>query len=143
MTDSNPEFRLAIQELVALRAELSKAEQSNISKATGEGVEYIAKYRDFKYHETLFELMAKQYELARLDEAREGVVIQVVDPAVVPERKSKPKKALIAMLIALASGLTLLLFVLIRHSLFGAKHDPALSGKVARIRASLKRLRPS
>ena len=65
MTDSNPAFRVAVQELAALRTELLKAEQSNTSKAVGDGAEYIAKFRDFKYHETLFELMAKQYELAR------------------------------------------------------------------------------
>ena len=54
------------------------------------------KYRDFKYNETLFELFAKQYEMAHVDESREGAVIQVLDVAQPPERKSKPKKALIA-----------------------------------------------
>jgi len=137
MTDSNPEFRLAIQELVALRAELSKAEQSNTSKATGEGVEYIAKYRDFKYHETLFELMAKQYELARLDEAREGAVIQVVDAAQPPERKSKPKKALIAVLTTLAVFFATVLFVFVRQAFRNMAGQSKSAEKLWRLRRLL------
>jgi uncharacterized protein involved in exopolysaccharide biosynthesis len=59
------------------------------------GMEYFRKLRDVKYNETLYELLAKQYEMAKLDEARDAVVIQVIDKAVVPERKAKPKKAAI------------------------------------------------
>jgi tyrosine-protein kinase Etk/Wzc len=140
MTDSNPEFRLAIHELGALRAELSKAEQSNTSKATGAGGEYIAKYRDFKYHETLFELMARQYELARLDEAREGAVIQVVDAALPPERKSKPKKGQIAVLSTIAVFFLTLLAVFVLHAVRKAAGNPATAGKLDRVR-QLMRLR--
>jgi uncharacterized protein involved in exopolysaccharide biosynthesis len=59
------------------------------------GMEYLRKLRDVKYNETLYTLLAKQYELARLDEARDAVVIQVIDKAVQPERKVKPKRAII------------------------------------------------
>jgi tyrosine-protein kinase Etk/Wzc len=138
MTDSNPEFRLAIQELAALRSELSKAEKSNTSKATGEGVEYIAKYRDFKYHETLFELMAKQFELARLDEAREGAVIQVVDQAQAPERKSKPRNALITVLCALAAFFVVVVFVLLRQVLRNMAGEPESAERLGRLRRLLQ-----
>jgi uncharacterized protein involved in exopolysaccharide biosynthesis len=138
MTDAHPEYRLAIQELFALRTELSKAEQSNPVKAVGNGVEYIAKYRDFKYHETLFELMAKQYELARLDEAREGAVIQVVDAAQPPERKSKPKKAQIAVITTLAMFLLTLLAVFGRHALRNVATNPESAGKLDRLRQLLR-----
>ena len=133
MTDSNPEFRLAMQELGALRTELSKAEQGNTSKAAGDGAEYIAKYRDFKYHETLFELMAKQYELARLDEAREGAVIQVVDAAQPPERKSKPRRAFIAGLSALAVFFATMLVVFVRKTLENASAAPESAAKLGRL----------
>jgi len=137
MTDSNADLRVALQELGALRNELSKAEQSNTTKAAGEGAEYIARYRDFKYHETLFELMAKQYELARLDEAREGTVIQVVDAAQPPERKSKPKKALIAMLTTLAVFFMMVLAVFIRQGLRNAANEPESAEKIGRLRRSM------
>ena len=137
MTDANPEFRLGIQELAALRTELSKVEQSSPVKAAGNGAEYIAKYRDFKYHETLFELMAKQYELARLDEAREGAVIQVVDAAQPPERKSKPKKALTAVVTTLAVFFMTLLLVFVRRGFQNMARQPESAEKLGRLRRLL------
>ena len=137
MTDSNPELRVGLQELIALRAELAKAEQSNTGAAAGEGAEYVAKFRDFKYHETLFELMAKQYELARLDEAREGTVIQIVDAAQPPERKSKPKKAQNAILTTLAVLLAMLVFVFARHALRKTENEPESAAKLAHLRRLL------
>jgi uncharacterized protein involved in exopolysaccharide biosynthesis len=138
MTDANPEFRLAVRELVALRDELSKAEQSSPVKALDNGAEYITKYRDFKYHETLFELMAKQYELARLDEAREGAVIQVVDTAQPPERKSKPKKTQIVVLTSVVVLILTLLLVFVRQALRDASSDPGTASKLGRLRQLLR-----
>lgn len=103
VTDDNPELRQAYLELSALRAQLSAAGEG--SQDTDGRPKYTEKFRAFKYQETLFELMAKQYELARLDEAREGNLIQVLDVATVPERKSKPKKAEISVLATLFAAL--------------------------------------
>ena len=58
--------------------------------------DYISKYREFKYQETLFELFAKQFEMAKVDESREGATIQVIDKAELPELKTKPQKSLIS-----------------------------------------------
>ena len=137
MTESHPEFKVAIQELSALRAELLKAEQSNPSKVAGDGADYIAKFRDFKYNETLFELMTRQYELARLDEAREGAVIQVLDTAVPPERKSGPNRALITALAALITFFAAAIVVLVRRSFINMSSDPRLGIKLSRLRNSL------
>jgi uncharacterized protein involved in exopolysaccharide biosynthesis len=134
MADANPEYRQAQQELSALRVQLAKAAESDTLKADGNGAEYIAKYRDFKYQETLFELMVKQFEMARLDEAREGAVIQVIDPALPPERKSKPKRALIAVLTTVAAFLLVLSAVFIRQALRNAAADPETAGKLAQLR---------
>ncbi|WP_374316798.1 Wzz/FepE/Etk N-terminal domain-containing protein [Aquabacterium sp.] len=113
LTDQSPELRAAQANLGALRSQLSKAEAANNAAADDD---YIAKYRDFKYQETLFEMFAKQFELAKLDEAKEGALIQVVDEAQPPERKSKPMKALIAVLATLISGFFLLIYVFIKES---------------------------
>jgi tyrosine-protein kinase Etk/Wzc len=129
MTDSNPEYRVALGELAALRTELAKVEQSNTTKAGGEGTEYITRFRDFKYHETLFELMAKQFELARLDEAREGAIVQVVDAAKPPEKKSKPKRGQIAVLTLICALLLFTLFVLARHALRRTLANPHVAAK--------------
>jgi uncharacterized protein involved in exopolysaccharide biosynthesis len=95
LTDNAPEVLAQKTTLDALRAQLAALEHNN-SQASG-GADYLTKYREFKYQETLFELLAKQYELARVDESREGALIQVIDPATVPERKSKPKRGYIAL----------------------------------------------
>lgn len=113
-TDDNPNLVLAKQELAALQAQLARVAGSqsdagsdiNLSKGrvTGSGMEYLRRYRDLKYQETVFELLAKEYEVAKLDEAREGSIIQVVDAAVPPDTKSSPHRTLIVL------GATILAF---------------------------------
>jgi len=99
LVDTAPEVRQQVAQLAALRAHLDQLEATAQSDASGP--DYISKYREFKYQETLFDLMAKQYALARVDESREGALIQVVDPALPAELKSKPKRSLIALSAAL------------------------------------------
>lgn len=137
LTDSAPEFRRAQSELAALRAQLARTEKG--VKISDGGSDYVAKYRDFKYYETLFELMAKQYEIARIDESREGAVIQVVDTALPPERKSKPKKALITVITTLATGFFLLIFILIRQVIRCSKQNPEAAHKIDNIKSALLR----
>ncbi len=136
LTDSAPEFRQAQTELAALRTQLSRAEKEEpaLVGQDSSASDYIAKFREFKYQETLFELFAKQYEVARIDESREGAIVQVVDTALPPERKSKPQKALIAVITTLATGFVLLLFVFIRHALRNAKQNPETAEKLATLR---------
>ena len=130
LTQSAPDFKQAQTELSAMRAQLTQAERADPAAQAGES-DYVTKFREFKYYETLFELFAKQYEMARIDESREGAVIQVVDVAVPPELKAKPKKALMAMLTTLATGFALLLFVFIRQALRGAAQSPESAQKLA------------
>jgi uncharacterized protein involved in exopolysaccharide biosynthesis len=141
LAETAPDFKQAMNELANLRAQLAKQEKDSPSsgaKATTEG-DYISKYREFKYHETLFELFAKQFELAKVDEAREGAVIQVLDTAQAPERKAKPKKAMIAIIATLVSGFALLLFVFVRQALSNAGQDSESAKKMAQLKSSWRR----
>jgi tyrosine-protein kinase Etk/Wzc len=141
LAESAPDFKQALNELANLRAQLGKQEKdapSTGGKTTTDG-DYIAKYREFKYHETLFELFSKQFELAKVDEAREGAVIQILDPAQPSERKSKPKEALIAIIATLAAGFGLLLFVFIRQAIRISSQDSESAKKLISIQASLRR----
>ena len=113
LADDTPEVRQQKTALAALRDQLARAEQAT---DTSGGPDYIGKYREFKYQETLFELYARQFELARVDESREGALIQVVDPATLPEKKSKPKRASIALGTMLGAALLLSAWVLLRQS---------------------------
>lgn len=111
LSDSTPEVKAELATLGALRAQLARAEQGN-DAASGPG--YVGKYREFKYQETLFELFARQYELARVDESRDGTLIQVVDAATPPERKTGPKRGIIAIVATVAAFFAVLLFVVVR-----------------------------
>jgi uncharacterized protein involved in exopolysaccharide biosynthesis len=138
MTESNPDVTRAQQELAALRFQLSRSEQNDSQKPGSADAEYVAKFRDFKYQETLYELMARQTELAKLDEARDGAVIQVVDVALPPERKSKPRKAMIATVTTLVTFLLMLVVVFIKQALRNAQDDAVTSSKLAKLRAYLR-----
>lgn len=135
LNESAPDFKQAQTELSAMRGQLGRAEQSEPATG-GANSDYIAKFRDFKYYETLFEMFAKQYEMARIDESREGAVIQVLDAAQPPERQSKPNKVLIALMTTLAVGFALLLFIFIRQALRGAAQTPESAVKIGRLRRS-------
>lgn len=112
LTDSAPELRQGLLELAILKEQLIKAAKDDTTLNTGKLEDsYIERYRDYKYKETLYEMFSKQYELARVDEAREGAVIQVIDVAEIPEYKDKPKKALIAVFTTLITALILIIFV--------------------------------
>jgi capsule polysaccharide export protein KpsE/RkpR len=143
LADGAPEIKQAMVELNTLRLELRKAEKddpaSSVGTAAASADSYIERFRDYKYRETLYELFTKQYELARVDESREGAVIQVVDAAQPPERKSKPKKAQIAVIATLAAGFALLLFVFVRQALANASQDPESAAKLAGIRRAFRR----
>lgn len=115
LTEYAPAFKQAQAELVALHAAESRAAASS-QQVEGGGADYIARYRDMKYHEALFELFARQFELAKVDESREGALIQVLDIATAPNRKSKPKKMMIALIGTLGAGFFALIFVFVRET---------------------------
>jgi capsule polysaccharide export protein KpsE/RkpR len=137
LTENSPEFKQAMNELNSLKMQLVKAEKDE--PLHSDSSDYIAKYREFKYQETLFELFARQFELAKLDESREGAVIQVLDVAEPPERKAKPKKAQIAVIATLAAGIALILFVFIRKSIQSATKHKENQERINELRASWKK----
>jgi len=134
LTESSPDFKQALSELASLKSQLAKAEKEE--PASKDASDYVARYREFKYQETMFELFAKQFELAKVDESREGAVIQVLDVAEPPERKTKPNKARIAIIATLASGFALLLYVFVRSALKKASQDEETKLKLTALRGS-------
>lgn len=112
-TNKNPEVIRAQEELSGLQSQLGKLEKDQksndgdfmvaTSRIPGVGVEYVRSVRNVKYYETIFELLSKQFELAKIDEARDSNTLQVLDRAIPAERKSKPQRTLI-VLAGLISG---------------------------------------
>lgn len=104
LTEHAPEVAQARAMVSVLKQQLDTLEGQLSASELATGGDYISRYREFKYQESLFELFSKQFELARVDESREGGLIQVVDVAQLPERKSRPKRSYFA-LAGLALGL--------------------------------------
>jgi uncharacterized protein involved in exopolysaccharide biosynthesis len=100
-------------------------------------LEYIRKLRDVKYYETIFDILARQFEVAKLDEAKEGALIQVVDPAIVPDKRSFPKRGLIVIVAAFAGLLFGVLFSFLQVAWADTKNDPETAAKIERLRWSL------
>lgn len=105
-TDRNPQVELAESELASLRQQMAIQEQRNPSKKPFDiglgdiptaSLEYLTAEHELQYRQTLFDLLLKLYDSARLDEAKEAAVIQTVEPATEPDRRSSPKRALITL----------------------------------------------
>jgi tyrosine-protein kinase Etk/Wzc len=146
-TAQNPDVVRTEEELAGLRAQMGKLEHAQQARrgdvliATGSApsasLEYVRKLRDVKYYETVFEILARQYEIARLDESREAAIIQVFDSAVAPEKKSKPKRSIIVLLTAVASGFVCVFGVFIYEAVQRSTADPENAARVEALKHSL------
>jgi tyrosine-protein kinase Etk/Wzc len=146
-TDDNPELMIAKQQLAALKSQLSKLAGSEQDpnafvvpkgKVPEAGMEYIRKLRDLKYYETVYELLAKQFELAKLDEARQGAVVQVADFAVPPDKKSYPHRLVIVVLTALLCFFAACIWSLISERYQRMNQSPAERQRLQTLRAALR-----
>jgi uncharacterized protein involved in exopolysaccharide biosynthesis len=146
-TAENPDVVRIQQEIAGLRSELARMEKNAnrgkgdvlvpVGKAPGIGLEYIRRFRDVRYNEALFELLAKQYEIARIDEAKDATLIQVLDQAVEPERKSKPRRTFIVMLVSLGAFVIGVLATLLMEALQEARANPNQARRLALLRRLL------
>jgi uncharacterized protein involved in exopolysaccharide biosynthesis len=133
VTKNNPNYKRVEKELSSLRLQLTTLENGRgdalSEKALGKpgGLENIKRLRDLKYYQMLYELLAKQYEAARLDEAKDPEIIQVLDPAVPAERKFKPKRLLLGILASSIALFVAIFFAFTRE----AKHRMLQSSKGA------------
>jgi tyrosine-protein kinase Etk/Wzc len=102
VADENPRLQRLTKEISSLQTDLGKLENGAhvagraevpVGELPQAGLEYVRRLREVKYHEALFEGLSKQYEAARLDEAKAAPLIQVIDRAVTPEKKSWPPRA--------------------------------------------------
>lgn len=145
-TGENAQLVEAQQELDGLRAQLAKLGGSSDNpdgiivpkgQMTEAGLEYARRLRDVKYYETIFDILARQFELAKLDEAKEGALIQVVDPAIPPDRKSFPRFSIIVPIATLAGLIIGVIIVLIQASWESLRRDKKGAARVDELKHAL------
>ncbi|MEP7058187.1 MAG: hypothetical protein ABI809_10500 [Caldimonas sp.] len=144
-TEQNPDVMRLNSELRALRAELARMESAQgtgngsavempVGRIPAAAIDFVRARRELKLQETLLEGMVRQYEVAKLDEAKEGSILQQVDVALPPDRKSKPSRALIVLVgTALAFFASSAFVVLRRYGAFVRERDPGSAAAWTRL----------
>jgi tyrosine-protein kinase Etk/Wzc len=131
-TSESAEVRQSSSELMAMRQQLKKLESggqtaSNVGPEANAAVEA---YRNVKVYEAGLETLIKQAELAKIDESKDGPLLQQLDPAQPPERALKPKRSVIAIAGTLAAMMLAVVLALGR-SYLNRGSEP--TGPVARV----------
>lgn len=132
--DKNADLMMAQQQLAGWQAQLARLTESRqrggddllLSGDQMPDVEllYAKRVRDVKYYETIFDLLARQFEIAKLDEAREGSRMQVMAYAIVPDKKSGPPRLLIVSGSFIGGLLLASLFAVFAEGFRGLRKDP-------------------
>jgi tyrosine-protein kinase Etk/Wzc len=147
-TDQNPNLIRQQTEIEALRQQLSVLEndQKNLlpgdiqvpaGRVPRESLEYIRKLREVKYHDSLFTLLSKQYEAARIDEAKSAPIIQVIDRAVPPDKKSGPPRMLITLGFGVLGFCIACLWAFLSQALVRMRQNPESAAILDQVNAIL------
>ncbi len=146
-TPDNPLVVRKQDELRALRQQLAvmqKTEQAgngNIFVPTASipsvGQQYIDKLRNVKFSEALVELISKQYELALLDETNSVSMVQVLDRAAVPQKKSSPKRGLIVFFSTFTGAFLGLGLAFVFEYVSNLESEPEGAARLGQIRGML------
>ena len=140
--DRNPELLLAQQELEAAKRELAKLKgvsgRVDVADTSNTGMGNLALLRDVKYNEAVFDLMANQLELAKIDEAKDSSLLQVIDQAIPPDFRSRPKRRVIVFVSTVAAFLFSCFIALTRESIARARSDPVHAARLQTLRRNLR-----
>lgn len=143
-TEHNPDIQRIRNEIQGLKAEMAKQQKDeplgagdialSLAKAPQMSIEYLRHVRELKYQEVLFELFARQYESARIDEAKDATIVQVLDKALPPEKKSGPKRGFIAIGATVFASVVCTLWLLARNGYRRGLEDPHKAPSYRRLR---------
>jgi uncharacterized protein involved in exopolysaccharide biosynthesis len=145
-TEDNPQVVMAEQQLAALKGQLAKLSGSDANSSSEiivpkgnipqAGMEYLRKLRDMRYYETIEQLIAKQFEMAKLDEARQGAIIQVADVAVPPDKRSFPKRTITVLLATMLTFMVTCAWCFLDERFRMMKRDPEEGKRLDALRAT-------
>jgi tyrosine-protein kinase Etk/Wzc len=147
-TDENPDVKRLQRELDALHSQLNQLQNNQQHLALGdtqvpagrvpkEGLQYARDFREVKYHETLYELLLRQSEAARIDEAKSAPIIQVVDRAVPPDGKSGPPRLLVTLGFGFVGFCLACLWAFLQQSLVRLRQVPESAAKLDQLYQTL------
>jgi len=142
-TEHNPSVQLAESELASLQAEETRMEQRNrtpgiaglgLGNVPVAGLDYLRAAHELQYQQAMYDMLMKQYDAAKLDESKDAAIIQVVEPAIEPDRKSPQRRLLILLLatfLGFFAGCFLAYVIWMKER---ALADPQLAGKLENLK---------
>lgn len=145
-TEQNPDVQLAEKELASLRAEETHLEQRSpspgianlgLENVPAAGLEYLRAAHELAYRQALFDMLMKQYDAAKLDESKEAAIIQVVEPGIVPDHKSSPKRGLLFALFTIVGFFVGCILALILWWKELVQYDPIASRRLEELKSAL------
>lgn len=151
-TDENPDVKRALVTIQEMRIQLARLERDSPDDPQGNssiittsqvpeaGLEYARRLRDLKYAETINQLLAQQYQLAKVEESQNAPILQVLDIAIAPEQRTSPKRTQMVLMAIAASGFAMCLLAFLLEAKNQAETDPEQAGKMAELKKSLWRI---
>jgi uncharacterized protein involved in exopolysaccharide biosynthesis len=137
LTDASQKRTFFEQQLRQTKNKLTDAELT-LDKTLKTSLQYPDAVRNLKYQEAIWEILAKQFEMAKLDEAKDFPLIQILDKATPPEKKSKPKRSQIVMLATLVAFFLAVIWAFISEALARSKGDPEQAERLDKLRELLR-----
>lgn len=151
-TSDNPDLKREEQELAALRGELARYKQGlgggpigdiALEKVPAKMLEYVDRLREVKYREALLQVLLKQAEIARIDEGKDASMIQFLDPAQPPDRRTRPHRTLIVLSFTLLAIVLACLGAYWMEAMERAKENPHHLARLQLLKFYLSRGRKS
>jgi uncharacterized protein involved in exopolysaccharide biosynthesis len=137
LTDASQKRVFFEQQMKQAKNKLTDAE-IHMDRTPNTSLQYLDAVRDLKYQEAIWEILAKQFEVAKLDEAKDFPLVQVLDKAIPPEMKSKPKRALIVILTTLVAFFLAVMWAFVSESMQRAKGQPEQAQRINALRNAFK-----
>jgi uncharacterized protein involved in exopolysaccharide biosynthesis len=137
LTDASQKRAFFEQQMKQAKNTLTDAE-IHLDKTPNTSLQYMDAVRSVKYQEAVWEILAKQFEMAKLDEAKDFPLIQVLDHATPPEKKSKPKRSVIVLLATLVAFFLAVILAFARESMLRAKQQPEQAERMQALRNAFK-----
>ncbi|MES1982927.1 MAG: Wzz/FepE/Etk N-terminal domain-containing protein [Pseudomonadota bacterium] len=137
LTEAGQRRQFFETQVKSVKDKLTDAE-TIVDRTPNTSLHYMEALRNLKFQEAIYEVLSKQFAVAKLDEAKDSPLIQVLDKALPPERKSKPKRALIVMLAALVALFIGVIWALFKESMERAKQKPEQAERLRALKQVLK-----
>ncbi|GFO59401.1 polysaccharide chain length determinant protein [Geomonas silvestris] len=147
LTDTSPEVQGLQASMAKLRAQIARIEGSDkqgaipsVGSVPQLGQEYVRLMREFRVQEAVFELLTKQYEMAKFSEGNKNDGVQVIQTATVPDKKVKPKRILIVLGATVVMGVLATLYAFLCESKERMSEEDSERWKLIRNMLKLKPL---